>query len=130
MNSIFSTTQLKTVSTISERQHRTHATITDNDRQAKMISQAVAATLMTMGLASPNSTDRVKTSVPLSSTKDKLMGKTRRIRTKGWCGLHDGIPGRIPSIWKELDLETTRNDRIDRLIRAFSPDEQVMIPWI
>ena len=88
-----------------------------------MISQAVAATLMTMGLASPNSTDRVKTSVPLSSTKDKLMGKTRRIRTKGWCGLHDGIPGRIPSIWKELELETTRNDRIDRLIRAFSPDE-------
>ena len=88
-----------------------------------MISQAVAATLMTMGLASPNSTDRVKTSVPLSSTKDKLMGKTRRIRTKGWCGLHDGIPGRIPSIWKELELETTRNDRIDRLIRVFPPDE-------
>ena len=51
------------------------------------------------------------------------MGKTRRIRTKGWCGLHDGIPGRIPSIWKQLELETTRNDRIDRLIRAFSPDE-------
>ena len=50
MNSIFSTTRLKTVSTLSERPHRTHATITDNDRQAKMISQAVAATLMTMVL--------------------------------------------------------------------------------
>ena len=32
MNSIFSTTQLKTVSTLSERPYRTHATITDNDR--------------------------------------------------------------------------------------------------
>ena len=31
--------------------------------------------------------------------------------------------GGIPSIWKELELETTRNDRIDRLIRVFPPDE-------
>ena len=92
MNNIFSTTQLKTTSTLSEGPHRTHPTITDNDMQAEMISQAVAATLITVGLASPNSTAHVTTSVPLSSTKDKLMGKTRRIRTKGWCGLHDGIP--------------------------------------
>ena len=88
-----------------------------------MTSQAVAATLVTMGLASPNSTAHITSPVPLYSTENKLMGKTRRVRTKGWCGLHDGIPGRIPSIWKELKLKTTRNDRIDRLIRVFSPDE-------
>ena len=35
MNSIISTTQLKAVSTLSDRSHCTHATITDNDRQAK-----------------------------------------------------------------------------------------------
>ena len=108
MNSIFSTTQLKTVSTLSNRSYRTHATIIDNDRQVKMISQAVAATLMTMGYASPNSTAHTISPIPLSSTKDKFMGKTRHVRTKGWCGFHDGILGRIPSIWKELELETTK----------------------
>ena len=114
MNSIFSTIKLKTISTSLDRSHRTQATITDNDRQAKMISQDVAAMLMTMGIASSNSRANKTTSVSFSFTNDKLMGKT---------GLYDGIPGRIPSIWKELKLETTRNDRIDRLIREFPPEE-------
>ena len=88
-----------------------------------MISQAVAATLMTMGLPHFQSTAPSLTTIPLSSTKDKIIGKTRLIRMKGWCGLYNGIHERIPSIWKELEMENNKHDRIDRLIRAFSPEE-------
>ena len=60
--------------------------------------------------------------IPSSSTNDKITGKTRLIHTKVWYGLHNGIHKRIPSIWKELEMENTRHDRIDQLIRSFSPD--------
>ena len=78
---------------------------------------------MTMGLVSPRSTVNASRSVPLSSTKDKLIGNSRIVRTKGWCELRDEIPWCIPSIGKELELETTSTGRIDQLIRVLSSDK-------
>ena len=51
------------------------------------------------------------------------MGKHRKIRLKEWCGLHDGITNGVPPIWRELEEETTKEDRLDRLVRVFSPEE-------
>ena len=51
------------------------------------------------------------------------MGRNRQIRLKGWYGIHDGIREPVPEIWKELEDEQTKEDKLDRLVRAFSPEE-------
>ena len=51
------------------------------------------------------------------------MGSQRVIRLKGWCGLYTDLIGSIPEIWNELDKNQNKEDRLDRLMRAFSPEE-------
>ena len=68
---------------------------------------------MNMGIPQFQSATPLLTMIPLSSTKDKIMEKTRLIHTKGWCVLHNGIHERIPGIRKELELENNKQDRID-----------------
>ena len=51
------------------------------------------------------------------------MGRNRQIRLKGWCGIHDEIREPVSKIWKELEDEQTKEDKLDRLVCAFSPEE-------
>ena len=37
--------------------------------------------------------------------------------------MYTGLIGSIPEIWNELDKEQNKEDILDRLIRAFSPEE-------
>ena len=97
LNSIFSTTRLKTVMKKLNTQHCTHATINDNEREAKLISRALAVTLMTMSIVQPQTIVNT-TTIPLSSTKDKSMVNTRLVPTKDWCGFYNGFIKRIPII--------------------------------
>ena len=51
------------------------------------------------------------------------MGPQRLIRLKGQCEFYTGLIGQVPAIWNDLEVEQNKGDKLDRLIRAFSPDE-------
>ena len=104
--------------------NRSRTSTNDDNRKRKYsetdhTAKAIAAIMGYMGMSKQKETPNQVISV---STTDK-MGKNRQIRLKGWCGIHDGIREPVPEIWKELEDEQTKEDRLDRLVRAFSPEE-------
>ena len=88
--------------------------------QANVVAAAVARTLFSMGNAPARSTGT--NVVPVSTSKDK-MSALSIICMKEWCRIKRGVVRAIPKIWKELELETTKEDKMERLARAFSPEE-------
>lgn len=48
------------------------------------------------------------------------MGPQRLIQLKGWCRLYTGLLDMVSKIWKNLEAEQNKEDRLDRMIRTFS----------